>query len=268
MRFAARTNPGRREGANEDTYGALTERSLWFVADGMGGHHNGNVASGLVRATMLERSGSMSLEESIQASHDSILAAGESDAGMRDMGSTIVAVQIRGRSAHLAWVGDSRGYLLRRGVLERLTVDHSYLESLLRSGTLSESEARSHPDRNVITRALGMENAQSSSTELPLRRNDRILLCSDGLTEELEDGEIEKILTRTSSADAAADELVAHALAHGGKDNVTVIVIDYDGGTNWRLLTGPVRSDMLWPIIGGIAAALLLSALFWLARQS
>jgi protein phosphatase len=186
---------------------------------------------------------------------------------MRDMGSTIVVAQIRARSARFAWVGDSRGYLLRQGVLRRVTADHSYLESLLQSGTLSESEARSHPDRNVITRALGMENAQASSSELPLRRNDRILLCSDGLTEELEDSEIEKILTQAPTVDSAADELLANALAHGGSDNVTVVVLDYDSGSHWRLLTGRIPPDLFWPIVGGIAAALLLSALLLFARE-
>jgi hypothetical protein len=128
-------------------------------------------------------------------------------------------------------VGDSRVYLARQGELTRATVDHSYVQELLATGHITEAEARAHPRRNIVTRALGIEpNVRVDSWMMPLVRGDRFVLCSDGLVDEVDDDEIHEIIRREGQPQSCADALVAAALEHGGRDNVTVIVVDVVDG--------------------------------------
>jgi protein phosphatase len=262
LRYSATSDPGSRGGENEDSIGFDPDRRLWFVADGMGGHGHGAVASQLVRSTMLGQAGSIDLPQAIRAAHESIVAAGEQDATLQNMGSTIVAARIASRRCQVAWVGDSRAYLFREGTLRALTRDHSYVELLRELGELSEEQLQNHPKGHVITRGLGMADAEASLIEEPLRTGDWIVLCSDGLTEELTDSQIAAALASLDSVNDAAATLVARALARGGHDNVSAIVIEYDG-PHWRPWLDYLRPGLLWSVGTGMAAALLVAALWW-----
>ncbi len=263
LRYSARTDPGRREGENEDSIGFDLARQVWFVADGMGGHGNGAVASQLARATMLGLLGSRDLPGAIQAAHESIISVCEQDVSLRGMGSTIVAAEIAGRRCKVAWVGDSRAYVFRNGELIGLTRDHSYVETLWEMGKLSEEQLQHHPQGNLIMRGLGMRDPESSVIEAPLRTGDWIVLCSDGLTDELTDTEISAALAPLDSVDDAAEVLVARALARGGRDNVSVVVVEYDGPDYRQPWVGNLQPDLLWSVGGGVASALAVAGLWW-----
>jgi len=265
--YAERTHPGRRSGDNEDATGANLERHWYFVADGMGGQGNGRVASSIVRDTMQGNATPSDLLFAIHQSHLHILEATQQNPTLRNMGSTIVALEFKNRVGHIAWVGDSRAYLYRNKRLKRLTRDHSYVEVLRAIQGLSEEQVRGHPEGNVITRGLGMEESAASKLELPLRTHDQFILCSDGLTDELTDEEIGKVLESATSANDAAEKLVSHALANGGRDNVSVVAVDYDGATNRTYWLTNLKHSVIWPIVGGIAAATIVTAftLWWLS---
>jgi len=232
IQFAERTHPGRRSGDNEDATGNSASRSWYFVADGMGGQGNGRVASSIVKQSMEDPTAPQEILFAIHHAHQQILAATEREPTLRNMGSTIVALEIKDRMARSAWVGDSRAYLYRDKQFKRITRDHSYVEVLRLIQGLTEEQVRGHPESNVITRGLGMEEAAASMTELPLRTGDHFVLCSDGLTDELTDAEIERVMQESSSVADAADQLINQALAKGGRDNVSVVVVQYNGPSN------------------------------------
>jgi len=269
IQFAERTHPGRRSGANEDATGSSAARQWYFVADGMGGQGNGCVASSIVKQSMESSDSPAELLFAIHHSHQQVLAATEQNPALRNMGSTIVALEIKDRVANAAWVGDSRGYLYRDKKLKRITRDHSYVEVLRLIQGLTEDQVRGHPESNVITRGLGMEEAAASMTLVPLRTADRFVLCSDGLTDELTDPEIERVLGEAGIVDEAADKLIAHALANGGRDNVSVVVVQYDGPTNHTYWIKNLNAGLLWPIVTGIltATGLVAAILWWLSRH-
>lgn len=218
---------------NEDCYACLPEFGLWVIADGMGGHAAGDVASGIaVREIARCIELNQSLTEAIESAHRSILSAAEHDRRLRDMGSTVVAVKLAGNRYEIAWVGDSRAYLWNDG-LHRLTKDHSYIQLMIDSGVLSEEDASAHPHANVISQALGAGDSLSDRIKVDtvsgeLGANDTLLLCTDGLTSELSDRDIAVILSVTAENKARTDQLIAAALKAGGKDNVTVIVLTVD----------------------------------------
>ena len=268
MRFAGRTHPGRRGGQNEDSIGWSEPEQLWFVADGMGGHASGDVASRVVKETLLGSALTLPLSAAIMKAHAAVAAAAESNTAHNNMGSTVVAARIADRQAQVAWVGDSRAYLWRGQALRQLTRDHSFLEILREQEQLSESQLRGHPHRNLVTQTLGIGAPQPSSVSEPLRRRDWLLLCSDGLNDELEDREIADTLRSQTTPEGAAAALVDAALARGGRDNVSAIVVEYDGpdgvsfGGALELTLGQ-RARGWMPIVGGVLAALLLAALWW-----
>ncbi|MDD1619860.1 MAG: protein phosphatase 2C domain-containing protein [Methylococcaceae bacterium] len=218
---------------NEDSYACLPEFGLWVIADGMGGHAAGDVASGIaVREIARCIELNQSLPEAIESAHRSILSAAEHDRRLRDMGSTVVALKLTGNRYEIAWVGDSRAYLWNAG-LYRLTKDHSYIQMMIDSGVISEIDASAHPHSNVISQALGAGDSLSNQIKVDtvsgeLGANDTMLLCSDGLTGELSDQAIAAILSETNENQARTDQLIAAALKAGGKDNVTVIVLTAD----------------------------------------
>jgi protein phosphatase len=216
------------------------EVALWAVADGMGGHQGGEVASELAITTLRQVYAGLG-ERSVDALLDAAASANSAinDASMenpelRGMGTTLVAIA-QTDDDELAYisVGDSRIYLLRDGELSRLTIDHSLVEELVREGSITPEEARTHPKRNVVTRALGIDAfVQVDSDVIIPYTGDRFLLCSDGLFNEVEQEKIASILRRLDDPDDAAAELVRLANENGGRDNITVVLLDVvdDGG--------------------------------------
>ncbi len=228
MRFDAgmQTAVGSRHDVNEDALGADDTLGLWLVADGMGGHAAGDQASAIARATTLEgvREGS-GLGPAIDAAHQAIVDAALADSDRTGMGSTVVAAQLTGDQARIAWVGDSRAYLLRQGRLACVTRDHSMVQWLLDRGELSPADADRHPDRHVLVQTLGFEHPSVDQQVLDLLDGDQLLLCSDGVSGELSDAEMRRILLHADTAQAAADALIAAVTAKPGKDDASAVVI-------------------------------------------
>lgn len=263
MRFAASTHPGRRGGQNEDAMGWDESQSLWFVADGMGGHASGDVASRVVRETLLA-CGPMPLGQALESAHAAVLTTAATDPAYDNMGSTAVAIRVGQGAVEVAWVGDSRAYLWNGRTLEGITRDHSFLELLREQEDLTDKQLRNHPNRNLVTQTLGIGMPEPSVSSIPLHHNDWLLLCSDGLNDELDDQEIGRILQTQSSPQTAADALIAAALANGGRDNVSVVVVEYDG-PDGAPSHAPLRSSVLtWlPVLAGALAGLLVALLWW-----
>jgi protein phosphatase len=230
IEFGHQTHVGLRREHNEDTYYADADLGLWLVADGMGGHENGEVASALARDTLVDaiRRGE-SLAHAIQLADEEIISHSNRRTQALPMGTTVAAIRVQqDDSFEVAWVGDSRVYLWD-GQLRQLSQDHSYVRELIEQGAISPEQARTHPHRNVVTQALGVTDPQNLRVETVAGRlepGQQILLCSDGLTEEVEDGAIGQILGRTDlSTQEAVDHLILAALDGGGSDNVTVVIL-------------------------------------------
>jgi protein phosphatase len=211
---------------------------VFAVADGMGGHQAGEVASAMAADVLRERltTGAPSADVLVAAvveANASIFQTARRNSAQLGMGTTITVLAVvpgvDGTPPHLAVanVGDSRTYLLRSGALTRETVDHSYVQELLDTGHITEDEARNHPRRNIVTRALGIEpSVRVDAWPLPLVRGDRFILCSDGLVDEVDDTAIRDIALAHPDPQTAANQLVDTAVKNGGRDNVTVIVVD------------------------------------------
>ena len=268
MRFAALTNVGNRGGENEDAVGWSESDRLWFVADGMGGHAAGQIASGIVKDVLLLGSREKNLAAVVLRAHEAVLAAAGPREEWRGMGSTLVAARIDEGVCEVIWVGDSRAYLSRKGKLTPLTRDHSVVEELRTEGLLSETDIQSGPLAHQITRALGQDNAAPASNRVPLRRGDRIVLCSDGLHDEVSDSVIADLVRRNADPNAAAQALVEAALESGGRDNISVIVVDYDGPTApGAMRMDHVTRDFISILIGVAAAVLVILAIWWLVPR-
>jgi serine/threonine protein phosphatase PrpC len=267
--FAALTHPGNREGENQDSIGWDTQQQLWFVADGMGGHASGEVASRLVKETLLAQAPLVGVPAAVLMAHEAVCREAQQLDATRGMGSTVVTAQIQNRSAQIVWVGDSRAYLWRRGQLQRLTRDHSYLEMLRQEENLSETALRNQQGSNVVTQALGMGTPDPSMANVPLRHGDWIVLCSDGLPVELRDSEIAQTLAAHSgSPKAGADGLLKATMEHGGRDNISIIVIPYDGASargTWSLPGFKSRVFEWAAVLAGmvLAAAIALAWKRW-----
>jgi PPM family protein phosphatase len=219
---------------NEDAYlaGEGRDETLLAIADGIGGFEAGEVASRIAIEALKELESDAPFETAIREANRRILTFGRGDERLSGMGTTIVAVRFGGTRerpvAEVAHVGDSRAYLLRGGDLRPLTEDHSLVAELVRSGELTRDQAAEHPQKNLITRALGAEEEVDVDTAvLPVEAGDRILLCSDGLSDMVPEGRISEILADSSGdPEAAARRLLSAALDAGGTDNVTVVVVD------------------------------------------
>lgn len=225
--FAAQSVAGRVRGHNEDAVLCLPELGLWAVADGMGGHECGEVASALaldtLRQSVVAGSG---LESSIHAAHQAILAAVQEEGGRR-MGSTVVAVRFVDADYEVAWIGDSRAYRISLDGIERLTRDHSWVQAMIDAGELSLAEARQHPRRNIVTQCLGQgeQELEVGRVQGSLAPGELLLLCSDGLTGELTDEQIQDVCAGAATLDELVDELIGLANRQGGKDNISCIVL-------------------------------------------
>ncbi|MDQ6799029.1 MAG: Stp1/IreP family PP2C-type Ser/Thr phosphatase [Actinomycetota bacterium] len=234
LRGGAATDVGRVREINEDRYLQRDDLCLFAVADGVGGHQAGEVASQTsvetIETSFLEPT-TEGLVTAIKQANDAVWHLAQSAAEKRGMGTTLAAVALVSEDGeeHLAVanVGDSRVYLFQQGELSQLTEDHSLVEELVREGQITREEARVHPQRSIITRALGMDpNVTVDHLQLLPYEGDRLLLCSDGLTNEVTDESIESILRRIGDPQEAAQELVRQARANGGNDNITVVVVD------------------------------------------
>jgi protein phosphatase len=233
LKWGASTDTGMVRQQNEDSFAA--EENLFVVADGMGGHNAGEVASALAVTTVMSggRMGINSMEEFrdlVQRANTAIYTASLDDSSQRGMGTTITALSIVAGvepRVLVANVGDSRTYLLRNGALSRLSVDHSYVQELVNEGIITPEEARVHPRRNIVTRALGIDRTVAVDVfSHTVRTGDRVVLCSDGLVDEVADAEILKVLGQHTDPQETAEALVMVANANGGRDNTTVIVVD------------------------------------------
>lgn len=208
---------------------------LLALSDGMGGHQAGEVASALVleslqAALQTESRGAIheQLEEAVQRANRSVMSAAQ-EANRRGMGATLTAVFVRGSEAYIAEIGDSRAYLLRKGRLRQITRDQSLVQLMVDHGVLSAEEARTSPSKNVILQAVGLaEDVRVAIARLELRRDDRFLLCSDGVSNAVSDDELKQIMTG-SEPRAACDTMIALANDRGGLDNQTAIVADLTG---------------------------------------
>ncbi|MBR3385735.1 MAG: Stp1/IreP family PP2C-type Ser/Thr phosphatase [Atopobiaceae bacterium] len=227
--WGCRSDVGLVRGHNEDSF--LVRTPLFVVSDGMGGHAAGEVAS----AIAVETIGNMAPAEpddimlgaAIEEANRAVIKGAEEGRGKPGMGCTATAVLIKGDRMAVAHVGDSRAYLLHEGKLVRVTHDHSFVEELVDAGQITEDEARVHPSRSVITRALGSDPGMyADHFTLDVHNGDRVILCSDGLSSMIDDSEIELLAVSSATPQAAADKLVSAALTAGGSDNVTVLVID------------------------------------------
>jgi PPM family protein phosphatase len=228
------TDAGKVRRNNEDALlvGEGKDETLFAVADGIGGFEAGEVASSIAIEVLKDLEPDASFEAAIQKANRRILAVGRSDEGLSGMGTTLVAVRFGGTQeepvAQIAHVGDSRAYLLRSGDLKPLTEDHSLVAELVRSGDLTRDQAAEHPQKNLITRALGAEEeVEVDIAVLPVESGDRFLLCSDGLSDMVSEGRILEILADSpDDPEIPARDLLSAALDAGGTDNVTVVVVD------------------------------------------
>lgn len=253
-RHATRTHVGRVYDHNEDSVRCMPEAGLYLVADGMGGHASGEVASRVAADTITEYMAAMPLADAVRMAHRAVVEAADGDAALKGMGSTVVAAELKRGRLHIAWVGDSRGYLYRDGELRRVTRDHSLVNLLIDRKELTEAEAQRHPQKNVITQTLGHGDPTPSENSVALRSGDRVLLCSDGLNDELTDADIGAVLASTTDLEAAVTTMIEQALAKGGRDNISAVLIEADGGdaSSWwvQLCSGRGR----WILIGAAAA--------------
>jgi len=240
LRATGRTDVGMARKHNEDCFDINRDRELYVVADGMGGHSHGEVASRIAvdairdfivedrcddsRATFDQR-----LKAAVRSAHDEVLRAIVQDASLQGMGTTVVGMQVFEGRAALAHVGDSRAYRFRDGELSLLTQDHTWVHEQVQAGYLSEEQARHHPLKNVVTRALGSEQeVVVDLQEVELRSGDIYLICSDGLTTMLDDHDIADTLKNNEGIESMCKGLVDEANRRGGLDNVTVVLVAVD----------------------------------------
>jgi protein phosphatase len=254
IRSAGLSDVGRKRSANEDAFAIAADLGLFVVADGMGGHAAGEVASRLA-VESIERhiSGSEPRKEptipasfrtvregeaalpaparrvinAIRLANQEIVRSVRRNSSQRGMGTTVVIAYVHGGRAFIGSVGDSRAYLVRDAAIRQLTSDHTFVSEQVRAGTLTHDEARKHPARNILTRAVGSQDeVEPDVVEQPLSAGDVILLCSDGLTTMVEDAEIMRVvLDHAGDLEAGCRALVALANERGGDDNVTVVLV-------------------------------------------
>ena len=227
IEFGVATDIGRVREGNEDSY--LVDAPLYAVADGMGGHRGGEVASSLALETIeaMFHAGDGTLADQVRAANRTVHERSLTDRQVSGMGTTLTAVVVEEGIARLAHVGDSRGYLLRAGDLRQITADHTLVARMVKAGEISRSEADVHPHRNVLTRSVGTEpDVEVDEDDLALLEGDRLLLCSDGLTDMVSEDQIQAILEAEPNAQRAADRLVKAANRAGGIDNVTALILD------------------------------------------
>lgn len=242
------TDAGKKRSNNEDAFLVLERNSLFAVADGIGGNEGGEVASRIAVDTLASAfpelvgendrtppagispgggTETAALRRAFDLANREIRRERESRSGLSQMGTTLTALFVSRDRAFIGHIGDSRAYLLRAGTLKQITQDHSLVADQVRAGVLKPAQVRSSPNRHIITRALGIDDeVDPELTILALQQNDMVLLCTDGLTEMVDDGAIRKIMA-ASDPPEVAKELVKAANERGGVDNITVVVVRF-----------------------------------------
>ncbi len=269
MKVTGQSRKGAGGGPNEDAIGWDEQRSLALLADGMGGYASGEVASRMVKDTLLEGDSGADPAALVLTAHARISQAAAENPAFAGMGSTVVAVSITDRIARIVWVGDSRAYLWRRGRLRRLTRDHSVAEHLRHTERLSEAEIASHPLRRTVLQALGKEVSAPSVEELAVHRGDWLILCSDGLTGVVDDEGVSRVLCKARSIADAAEALIATALRHGSEDDISVVIAEHTGGSKPGLDWHPSPRAAIWlSILAGLLGAIVLTGIVKLLTRS
>lgn len=243
MRFAVNTDKGIVREINEDNFNVLAGYSgipvSFIIADGMGGHNSGEIASKMavdfVSSFLLEFPDKFSDDSNIQDSiveviemaNSKVFAASNENEATAGMGTTLILAVICNKKLYIGHVGDSRVYLLREGMCEQLTTDHSFIEELIRKGSISRKQAENHPRKHVITRAIGCsEEIEVDTYSCNIKEKDFYLLCTDGLTNMLNDNEICEIVESSEDIEQICKTLVDKANEKGGEDNITVIAFN------------------------------------------
>ena len=228
VRVGAATDIGQVREGNEDSF--LVVAPLYAVADGMGGHRGGEVASSLALETvqgMFERREG-SLADQVVEANRAVFDRSKNDRTVSGMGTTLTAALVDGSRVHLVHVGDSRAYLLRGGELAQLTEDHTLVHRMVMEGEISQEEAETHPQRSILTRALGVDQSvQVDEGDVEVSDGDRLLLCTDGLTGMVPEGQIREILLESAGPQEAVEKLVKVANRAGGIDNITAVILDF-----------------------------------------
>lgn len=279
--YFADSHAGHKRSHNEDCFEATPGGNLWLVADGVGGHAHGEVAAAIVRDTLVsDCKEGVELVESIRHAHREILREITSRPAS-NMGSTVVALRLRDKAYEVAWVGDSRAYLFNGEQLRQLTRDHNPVSELVARGVLTAEQAAHHPERNVLSQSLGVAETIKVTPEKvsgELRPGDQILLCSDGLTDEVPDERIHALLRENDSPQTQVAALVKAALDAGGRDNVTAVIIGGKGQPGGESGIRPANTPeglravqdetadhnndrLAWLVLAGLAALALLWAL-------
>jgi len=224
------TDKGNTRTLNEDIFLVDENSGLWVIADGMGGYGSGDIASHIAIERVSEgvRKG-YSLTDSIYSAHDAVLDAAEAGQGEWGMGTTVVALKVIGCDYEIAWVGDSRAYLFEDNQMFQITKDHSMVQEMVDNGEITQEQAEFHPQRNIISQAVGspeIDEILVDSITGRLSVGSSILLCTDGLTTEVRELNIARILQQKISVEDKVNKLINAALAAGGKDNVTVVIVE------------------------------------------
>ena len=250
LRIGAASDIGQARERNEDAY--LVEAPVFAVADGMGGHRAGDVASSLALETLRDIVGSRDwgrLADQVREANRVVFDRASSDRNLAGMGTTLTAVIAGPDEVRLVHVGDSRAYLVRDGELRLLTEDHTLVQRMVSEGRISPQEAEVHPQKSILTRALGVEDSVDvDEASVEVRPGDRLVLCTDGLTGMMREASILEILEGTSEPQQAAEKLVEAANRAGGLDNITVLILDFADGAAETVDTGKVAA------LGGAAA--------------
>ena len=263
--FGSRTDVGCVREHNEDSL--VVAPPLYVVCDGMGGHAAGEVASEIAVNVIADRvpatPDAAALGQAVEEANLAIIQAAREGVGRAGMGCTCTAAMLENERLIVAQVGDSRAYLLHGGTLQQITRDHSLMADFIEAGQITPEEARVHPQRSVITRALGSDpRTQPDLFEINVNTGDRLLICSDGLTSMIEDYEIEDILNRTPDPQIAASKLVNAAIAAGGHDNVTVIVVNVTGFAEVRRRKVARKTKITAAVIIALLVAIFCGAAY------
>lgn len=272
LSWGARSDVGLVREHNEDSF--LVRAPLFCVCDGMGGHAAGEVASKIavdtIGAQAPETADDVALGAAVEAANAAVLEGAKQGQGKPGMGCTATCVLIDKNRMAVAHVGDSRVYLLHAGSLVRITHDHSYVEELVDAGEITADEARLHPSRSIITRALGSDpDMYADHFTLGVQAGDRVIVCSDGLSSMVPDKDIEALAVSSATPQAAANNLTSAALTAGGHDNVTVVVIDVvEDGLAEVHRERRRKAVMVWLIVALAALAVVGVATFGLVRNN
>jgi protein phosphatase len=229
MKAAGRTDRGKIREINEDTFGY--HDNLFVVADGMGGHQAGEVASAIAVETILKADlngePKTALRNTLIAAEQAILKKAAQDQELNGMGTTVAVLYLEAERAYVTHIGDSRVYYLSGNNLRQLTHDHSLVYELVKSGEITAEEAKNHPQRNILTRALGSNDTlEIDIIEIEVVEGDKFLLCSDGLTNSIPETLIKELISSEEDPEIIVDRMIASANELGGSDNITVVLVE------------------------------------------